>query len=218
MTFKEFYNRFGLTEYPFSIFTTENEKEKFSKTFIKPNDYETISENFSQKNSILLTGDRGTGKTAIIKDFIAKLNTDNSITSHIIDFSQLKIDYDLKDFYNFLISNITFDLFSSLTDKTARIDKLEKDEKILLCYLLKNYVPQISKGQLSDKIKKIQVSWFKRNYKKIENIVRGVFNYGATTGGAFIDEYIAKHFTGLPPLSESIKINMRVRIYTTKLS
>ncbi|MFN7424137.1 MAG: hypothetical protein ACK5QP_12125 [Chitinophagales bacterium] len=84
--------------------------------------------------------------------------------------------------------------------------------------MLKNYVPQISKGQLSDKIKKIQVSWFKRNYKKIENIVRGVFNYGATTGGAFIDEYIAKHFTGLPPLSESIKINMRVRIYTTKLS
>jgi hypothetical protein len=206
MTFKEFYNQFGLTEYPFSIFTTENEKEKFSKTFIKPNDYETISENFSQKNSILLTGDRGTGKTAIIKDFISKLNSDTSIISHIIDFSQLKINYELQDFYKFLINNITYDLFSTLTDKTSRIKNLDKEDKILLCYLLKNFIPQLSKSLLSEKIKKIQVSWLSRNFKKIENIVRGLFNYGATTGGVFIDEYIAKHFTGLPPLSESLKI------------
>lgn len=206
MTFKEFYNQFGLLEYPFSIFTTENEKDKFSKTFIKPNDYETISENFSQKNSILLTGDRGTGKTAIIKDFISKLNNNDSITSHIIDFSQLKINYELKDFYKFLITNITFDLFTSLAEKPTRLKKLTKEEKILLCYLLKNFVPQISKGQLSDKIKEIQIPFFKRCYKKIENVIRGCFNYGATTGGVFIDEYIAKHFTGLPPLSESLKI------------
>ena len=57
-TYKEFYTQFGLKENPFASFTTENEGQHFSKTFIKPNDYETILENFSQKYSILLTGDR----------------------------------------------------------------------------------------------------------------------------------------------------------------
>ena len=99
--------QFGLKENPFASFTTENEGQRFSKTFIKPNDYETILENFSQKNSILLTGDRGSGKTALIKDFISKINDNNSITAHIIDFSSLKQDYEIKDFYKFVIVNLS---------------------------------------------------------------------------------------------------------------
>jgi hypothetical protein len=83
---------------------------------------------------------------------------------------------------------------------------LNKEEKLLLCYLLKNFVPQISKRQLREQIEKVQIPWITRGYKKIENFVRGIFNYGATTGGAFIDDYIAKHFSGLPPLTDSVKI------------
>jgi len=205
-TYKEFYNTFGLKDNPFASFTTENEGLRFTKTFIKPNDYETILENFSQQSSILLTGDRGTGKTALIKDFISKLDNEKSIVSHIIDFSQLKADYELNDFYKFVITNLSISLFTSLTDKSKRISTLNKEEKLLLCYLLKNFVPQISKGQLREQIEKVQISWINRNYKKVENFVRGIFNYGATTGGVFIDEYIAKHFSGLPPLSDSLKI------------
>ncbi|HMO39954.1 MAG TPA: hypothetical protein PKC76_09650 [Saprospiraceae bacterium] len=205
-TYKEFYTQFGLKENPFASFTTENEGQRFSKTFIKPNDYETILENFSQKNSILLTGDRGTGKTALIKDFISKIDGNNSIIVHIIDFSSLKQDYELKDFYKFVIVNLSVSLFAALADKQSRVTKLNKEEKLLLCYLLKNFVPQISKRQLREQIEKVQIAWWKRTYKKVENVVRGIFNYGATTGGAFIDDYIARHFTGLPPLSDSVKI------------
>jgi hypothetical protein len=205
-TYKEFYTQFGLKENPFASFTTENEGQHFSKTFIKPNDYETILENFSQKNSILLTGDRGTGKTALIKDFISKINDNNSITAHIIDFSSLKQDYELQDFYKFVIVNLSVSLFSALADKQNRVSKLNKEEKLLLCYLLKNFVPQISKRQLREQIAKVQIAWWKRIYKKVEIVVRGILNYGATTGGAFIDDYIARHFNGLPPLSDSIKI------------
>ena len=205
-TYKEFYTQFGLKENPFASYTTENEGQRFAKTFIKPNDYETILENFSQKNSILLTGDRGTGKTALIKDFNSKLSNDNSIIAHIVDFSQLKTDYQLQDFYKFVISNLSVSLFSALADKKKRISKLSKEEKLLLCYLLKIFVPQISKRQLREQIEKVQVSWLTRNYKRVENLVRGIFNYGATTGGAFIDDYIAKHFSGLPPLTDSVKI------------
>lgn len=205
-TYKEFYTQFGLKENPFASFTTENEGQRFSKTFIKPNDYETILENFSQKNSILLTGDRGTGKTALIKDFISKIDDKNSITTHIIDFSSLKQDYELKDFYKFVIVNLSVSLFTALADKQNRVSKLNKEEKLLLCYLLKNFVPQISKRQLREQIEKVQIPLWQRTYKKVENVVRGIFNYGATTGGAFIDDYIARHFSGLPPLSDSVKI------------
>ena len=205
-TYEEFYTQFGLKEYPFASFTTENEGQRFSKTFIKPNDYETILENFSQKNSILLTGDRGTGKTALIKDFISNIDDTHSITTHIIDFSSLKQDYKLKDFYKFVIVNLSVSLFTALADKHNRVSKLNKEQKLLLCYLLKNFVPQISKRQLREQIEKVQITWWNRTYKKVENVVRGIFNYGATTGGAFIDDYIARHFSGLPPLSESVKI------------
>ncbi|MEN9929649.1 MAG: hypothetical protein RLZZ231_1570 [Bacteroidota bacterium] len=205
-TYKEFLNQFGLKENPFASFTTENEGLRFAKTFVKPNDYETILESFSQKNSILLTGDRGTGKTALIKDLISKLNNENSIVSHIIDFSQLKIDYQLQDFYKFVITNLSMTLFTALADKSKRISRLNREEKLILCYLLKNFITQISKRQLREQIEKVQISNFTRGYKKIENFIRSIFNYGATTGGAFIDDYIAKHFSGLPPLSEYVKI------------
>lgn len=204
--FREFYTRLGLKENPFASFTTENEGQRFSRTFVKPNDYETILENFSQKNSILLTGDRGTGKTALIKDFVSKLNKDTSVVTHIVDFSHLSQRYELNDFYKFVISNLSVAIFSALADKRRRISRLGKEDKILLCYLLKNFVPQISKRLLREQIEEVQIQWLTRTYKKFENFVRGVFNYSATAGGALIDDYIAKHFTGLPPLTESVKI------------
>lgn len=205
-TIKDFYEKFQLKENPFASFTTENEDHRFKQTFVKPNDYDTILENFSQTNSIILAGDRGTGKTALIKDFLGKLNEKNSIMVHIVDFASLKVDYQLNDFYKFLIENLSVSLFTSLTAYTNRISKLNREEKLLLCYLLKNFVPQISKGHLREKIEQIQVSWFHRNYKKVENLFRGLFNYGATASGVLIDEYIAKHFTGLPPLTDSVQI------------
>lgn len=205
-TLKEFYKGFGLKDNPFASFTTENEATLFSRTFIKPNDYETILDNFSQKNSIILTGDRGTGKTALIKDFIDNINEDKTVWSHIVDFSSLDINYQINDFYKFVISSLSVSIFSTLADKKNRINKLNNEEKLLLCYLLKNFVPQISKSSLREKITNVQIPWYKRLYKKIENIFRGFFNYSATVGGSLIDEYIAKHFTGLPPLSDSVKI------------
>lgn len=204
-TIKEFYNKFELTENPFASYTTENEGSLFYQTFIKPNDYETILENFSRTNSIILSGDRGTGKTALIKDFTEKID-DKTILVQIIDFTALKINYELNDFYKFLINNLSVALFSNLADKTNKISNLNREEKLLLSYLLQNFVPQISKGHLREKIEKIQVSWFRRNYKKGESFIRGIFNYGATAGGVFIDQYIAKHFNGLPPLTESVEI------------
>src|SRR5690554_6020267 len=69
-SFEEFYKRMGFREYPFSTFTTENEKGKEKELFISPSCYSPIIQNYKEGNTILLTGDRGTGKTAILLDFI----------------------------------------------------------------------------------------------------------------------------------------------------
>lgn len=205
-TLREFYESFKLTDNPFASFTTENEGELFTRTFVKPNDYETILDNFSQKNSIILTGDRGTGKTALIKDFVDNLDGNNSIISHIVDFTSLDLNFQSNDFYKFIISNLSSAIFTSLADNRDRVKLLDREQKLLLCYLLKNFVPQLSKSILREKLASIQIPLYKRLYNKFQNIIRGIVNYGATVGGSIIDEYIAKHFTGLPPLSDSVKI------------
>lgn len=203
---KGFYNRIGLVEYPFTSYTTEKENKRFTDLFVEPNEYNLTAEQFNEKTSIILAGDRGTGKTAILKNLIDKLDEKENIKSVITDFTQLKTNYSQTDLYQFIIKNFSVSLFESLSLKPSRISRLDKEEKILLSYLLKNFVPQISKTTLKEKIRKIQLPWYKRYYKKVEGFVRGIFNYGATVGGAFVDDYIAKHFTGLPPLTDSVKI------------
>ncbi|MDH2497387.1 hypothetical protein QDR74_01980 [Acinetobacter baumannii] len=154
-TLNEFYAQFNFTHNPFSSFTTENENEMFTQIFTSPFEYETILENFSQRNSIILTGDRGIGKTALIKNFTLEIDTKKTILVHIIDYSKLKTEYKSVDFYKFIITQITVSLFSSLTLETKRIKKLEYEQKLLLSYLLKNFVPAISRGQLREQIKNI---------------------------------------------------------------
>ncbi len=203
---KDFYTRIGLAEYPFTSYTTEKENKKFTDLFVEPNEYNLMAEQFNEKTSIILAGDRGTGKTAILKNLIDKLDEKANVKTLITDFTQLKTSYSQADLYHFIIRNFTVSLFESLSLKPLRISQLDKEEKILLSYLLKNFVPQISKTTLKDKIRRIQLPWYKRYYKKVEGFVRGIFNYGATVGGVFVDDYIAKHFTGLPPLTDSVKI------------
>lgn len=205
-TFNEFLKNLNLNQNPFSNFTTENESDKFSSIFTHPNDYESIIDNLSSNNSIIILGDRGAGKTALLKDLQSKVEKNKCISANITDFSSLKQNFESKDLYHFLITKITVQLFSSLANQKVRIKKLDEEEKILLSYLLKNFVPQISKGYLRDQIKNIQVPWYKIHYKKIENIIKGIFNYGATVTNTIVDDFIAKHFSGLPPLTENVKI------------
>ena len=80
--------------------------------------------------------------------------------------SHLPLNFDSKDFYQFLIARISLQLFASLANEKKRINKLDQEEKILLSYLLQNFVPQVSKAYLRDQIKAIQVPWYKLTYKK----------------------------------------------------
>lgn len=70
-SFKEFYAGLGLDEYPFSIYTTENERD-YDQLFVQPADYSPIIESFEAGRTMILVGNRGAGKTALLQDMIGK--------------------------------------------------------------------------------------------------------------------------------------------------
>lgn len=205
-TFEDFYSRIGFEKYPFSTFTTEKEKDVFSQIFVKPSNYDTILNNYLQGNSIILSGDRGTGKTAIIKNFQHKIKEKDSIIISIEDFTDLDTNFDSKSFYKFLIKKFASQLISNLASFPNRVRLLNSDDKLLLSYLIKHVVPQISKKAIKDKIEKIQLPWYKRLYKIGERFFRGAANYTVTVGSHILDDYISKHLTGIPPLPDTTNI------------
>lgn len=205
-SFEDFYKSMGFTEYPFSTFTTENEKGKEKELFVSPSCYSPIIQNYKEKNTILLTGDRGTGKTAILLDFIRNTDLSKTLYCRIEDYSKLKENYSLTEFYKFLITNISVTLFEKLSTSQKHLNKLTVDEKVLLSYLLKNFVPVVSKRLLKSKIENIQIPRYRRFFANLFNKSRPILNYGATTGGVFIEEYLTKHFKALPPIDREINI------------
>lgn len=205
-TFNEFLKNLNLENNPFAFFTTENELKQSVDIFTPINDYESILSNFSSDNSLIILGDRGAGKTALIKNLESKTERKEIISVSITDFSDLPLNFESKDFYHFLISKISLELFSSLANEKKRINKLDQEEKILLSYLLQNFVPQVSKAYLRDQIKAIQVPWYKLTYKRFEKIIRDIFNYSATAANTLVDDFLSKHFSGLPPITENVKI------------
>lgn len=205
-TFNDFLKNLRLDKNPFAFFTTENELKQSVEIFTPVNDYESILSNFSFDNSLIILGDRGAGKTALLKNLESKIDRKKIISVSITDFSDLPLNFDSKDFYQFLITKISVQLFSSLANEKTRINKLDQEEKILLSYLLQNFVPQISKAYLRDQIKTIQIPWYKLTYKKFEKFIRDIFNYSATAANTLVDDFLSKHFSGLPPITENIKI------------
>ena len=205
-TFNDFLKNLRLDKNPFAFFTTENELKQSVEIFTPVNDYESILSNFSSDNSLIILGDRGAGKTALLKNLESKIDRKKIISVSITDFSDLPLNFDSKDFYQFLITKISVQLFSSLANEKTRINKLDQEEKILLSYLLQNFVPQISKAYLRDQIKTIQIPWYKLTYKKFEKFIRDIFNYSATAANTLVDDFLSKHFSGLPPITENIKI------------
>ena len=150
--FNDFLKNLNLENNPFSFFTTENELKQSVDIFTPVNDYESILSNFSSDNSLIILGDRGAGKTALLKNLESLIDRKKIISVFITNFSDLPLNFDSKDFYQFLITQISLQLFASLANEKKRINKLDQEEKILLSYLLQNFVPQVSKAYLRDQI------------------------------------------------------------------
>lgn len=202
--FGEFYKDFGLQSYPFDSYTTENELDKIKELFIEPMDYSFIKETFKSNKTLILLGNRGTGKTAILCDLIRKSSGDDELLINIEDYSAINEKASLLDYYTLIIRGIVENLFEQLIDKQKRIKKLEKEDKIFLSYLLYKYTNSVTQGILVEKIEEIQISPIRRFIKINLTQIRTILNYGATVVTNSISETITKHFSMLPPVNEEM--------------
>ena len=58
---KEFYEGFGLKDYPFNVYTAENESQYANEIFVHPLNYDAIKSSYDSNRSIVIRGNRGTG-------------------------------------------------------------------------------------------------------------------------------------------------------------
>jgi len=226
-TFKEFYKKFGLNEFPFNTFTTELETEIAQYLFVSQGNYDPIVDSFNAQRSIILRGERGSGKTAILADFKRNLNKKKTVSATLTDYSELEINYTNQDFYFIIVRELVEKLFEQIGSRPLLLRKIGKDKRIFLSYLIHEYLPQFSVNQIKDKITKIQLPPWTRATVWCYNKFRGTLNYSGTVFKNIAVEYIIKHFSLIPPISDEnevteffpeLKMNVEREFFDQKIS
>lgn len=200
---KEFYQQIGLRDYPFNMYTAENEGKYASELFVHPQSYDAIKESFDSGRSIIVRGNRGTGKTALLNDLQDSISAFDYLVCVIDDYSKLSICPTSQEYYHLIVSFLTDTLFERLFDDKNRLKKLSKEEKLFLSLLLEQYTSQVTQSELTRKIESIQLSSIKRFIKGKINLIRAIFNFGITAGLNVVNDVIRNYFAYLPPLEES---------------
>ncbi len=87
------YISLGFKSSPFSHFTSEKELHFIDDSFYKPHHYSTIFDGI-KSSSVIVIGERGSGKTALSIDLRKKLNSKDSLIVNIDDYSELFKSFD----------------------------------------------------------------------------------------------------------------------------
>ena len=205
-SFKEFYHGFGLTDFPFNTFTTEHETDIAKKIFVSQGEYDPIIDTFKSGRNIILLGERGSGKTAILEDFKRYLFDNKRLLTIIHDYGELSIKTNSKEIYRLIISDFLVELFTKIGENPLKLFKLNLEEKTLLSYLLAEFLPPVSQNLLKDKISKIQTPLWTRSANWIYNVVRGPLNFGGTVAKNIAYQYLLKYYSFLPPIENDDQI------------
>ena len=198
--FDDFTRGFGLDKYPFSVFTAEEEKDFLREAFVRPLAYSPAIQAAREGKNIFLYGERGTGKTALLFELV---NERSSIAKviQVSDFADLPKIPERADVYGLYISALAGMIFSQLLPQMSNLlsngPKLDRDDKILLSYLLRNHTTTLSRAALQEDMLSIQHGPIKRVAAWVFNLFRGLVNQAASTGVDIVSETIRKSL-GLP--------------------
>ncbi|MBL0745017.1 P-loop ATPase, Sll1717 family [Chryseolinea lacunae] len=205
-SYKDFYQAFGLNEFPFTTFTTEQEVNIAKKIFVSQGEYDPIIDAFKDGRNIIILGERGSGKTAILEDFKRHLSPQKRIITTIHDFSKLNKKPTSQEIYKLIISNFLIDLFAKIGNAPYKVLGISTEDKILLSYLLSEFLTPISQNSLKDKVSKIQINPFVRLLNWGYNKFRGPLNFSGTVVKNITYQYLIKHYSFLPILEDNNQI------------
>ena len=200
MTFEEYYKKYGLEEYPFSIYNSEQEKKE--GLFIKPSNYSLLEDSFKNGLTAIIVGNRGSGKTKILEDL--KKKADRKMIICVLDnYEKVASTDNITDFYTLFLENIVKSLLPELFSNKKLIKKLSNDNKILLSYLITRFGNNLTEKQIASQIDDVQLSFFKQLLNQFSKPITAVLNYFATAttnlGNKFLTETFGRY---LPPINE----------------
>lgn len=200
VSFEQFYQTMGFTRYPFRDRTAE--KEDVTKLFIKPLDYSRLCDDLSSQQSVVVCGNRGSGKTITLLDLEQQVDK-NRLCCLIDNFEDVKLENNQLDFYSLILRSLTKSLLIYISNNYKSIKRAPHDDKILLSFLIKKYGDSITDSQLRSQLEGVQLSWIKRLINRISIPLTTFINYGATAVTNFGNELLTKHFGAyLPDVSE----------------
>lgn len=198
--FDEFTRGLGLEKYPFSVFTAEEEQDFLRVAFVRPLAYSPAIQAAREGKNIFLYGERGTGKTALLFELV----NERSKTAKVIqvsDFAELPKIPERADVYGLYVSALAGMIFRQLLPQMSNIffdrPKLDRDDKVLLSYLLRNHTTTLSRAALQEDMRRIQHGRIKRGATWVFNLFRGVANQAASTGVDIVSQTIRQSL-GLP--------------------
>lgn len=94
----------SLVRYPFRERTAE--RENTTELFIKPLDYSYLHDDLSSNHSVIVCGNRGSGKTITLLDLKREMHHDK-IFCLIDHFKNVATENNQLDFYSLILQNLT---------------------------------------------------------------------------------------------------------------
>lgn len=189
--FDKFCEGFGFNAYPFNFFTAEDEKSRQDELFVATKLYSPLLEAFQAGSTMLLSGDRGTGKTSITYDFMRRADKQH-LVCQIDDYSELNQKYSESDLYKFILRQLVNESLKKLAETPTAKNDLNEDERILLTYFYDNFAADATRGLAKRVAREIQVTPSKKRLEAIYNFFRKPLNVAANAGVAIVADLVSR--------------------------
>jgi len=193
MDYREYIKKLGYKKNPYATFNAEQEDSFISKTIYRTATHESLVNAFENGSSVIIAGDRGIGKSALIKD-ILKAAGNKAVPVEIYNYQNLQNPYTQNDLASFILKNITISIFSFIARELNNKINIPQDDKIFLSSLYKEFIGANSEEWLKQKIRDIQTSKLRKAYQKTTNTLLAPLNYFANAGLKGVIEFSRQYF------------------------
>ncbi len=202
MDFNEYYQHLKLTQYPFTTYTTEHEIAHAADLFVPMTEYGPIQEAFRSGQNMIILGERGVGKTAVLEEFHRRVPK-GQVYSVVNSFNQIQTDSTSQHFYKLILRNLLLAFVKHLRFHPLTSLRLSKSDRILMSYLIYYYSDNLTLESMKDSISKVQIPLIKRVLAGIFNRARVPLNYAGTVLENALKRYIAQTLGAVPFFQES---------------
>lgn len=197
----ELYQSLGFMFNPFSRFSAEEELDYLPEVFMKPRYFDVLTDDLLAGNTRFITGDRGSGKSALMYSLIEKLIRKNSFTLLIDTYHGIPSQNNGPQFLRSIIEYLVTDYSLLLMMNNKKIRSLSNHNKENLSMLISVFFQPLNRKEIEQRIDRLT------NYKKwniVKKFINRVFNRSLNiilSGTAELISDVISKSLGLPKIN-----------------